>query len=323
MTEQISVYTSQEYNPYKNLATEKWLFENVKDNELILYLWQNQNTVVIGKNQNPWAECNLAKMKEDGVLLARRNSGGGAVFHDLGNLNFTFISAAENYSLERNMEVIALACKKAGIQTEISGRNDILADGRKFSGNAFLNSRGKAYHHGTVLISADSEKMQKYLTPSKAKLEAKGVKSVKSRIINLTEINPHLTCDKMREFFLEAFEEYYGMRADVISGVSPDAYVEEFTNNIHLYGAQPPFTFLCQKRFPWGVADLRVNVKGGIIESAKLYTDAMDENLSSVVESALCGCTFNIGTVKERLFFSLSEDIAGDIVSLFTESEII
>ena len=323
MINKISVYSSDNFNPYENLAAEKWLFENVGDDELILYLWQNKNTVVIGKNQNPWAECNLAKMKNDGIFLARRNSGGGAVFHDLGNLNFTFISTSQNYSLEKNMEVISTACHKGGIQTELSGRNDILANGRKFSGNAFLNSRGKSYHHGTILINADTEKVQKYLTPSKAKLEAKGVKSVKSRIINLIEINPELSCDKMKTYLYEAMEEYYGLKMQIIDHVPYDEYTNEFSDHDYLYGSQPPFTFTCEKRFPWGSADLRINVKNGKIYEIKLYTDAMDEELSNRTETALYDCPFNISSISEKLLSELCEDRAKDLTGLLVENGII
>lgn len=323
MVNKISIYNSTQFNPYENLATEKILFENVKDDEVILYLWQNKNTVVIGKNQNPWTECNIARMKDDGIFLARRTSGGGAVFHDLGNLNFTFISTSENYSLEKNMEVIALACKKADVETEISGRNDILAKGRKFSGNAFLNSNGKSYHHGTILINADSEKMQKYLTPSKAKLEAKGVKSVKSRVINLAEINPKLSCDKMRELLSEAFCELYGMDAEYIEYLCNKEYVSEFSNTDFLYGSQPPFTFMCEKRFSWGMVDLRLNVVKGKLESVRLYTDSMDENLSTIIETALLGCTFNLADMEKCLRNKLPDNIASDITKLFEENEII
>ena len=140
MIRKIYFYISDCIDPYTNLATEKTLLDCVGDNEIILYLWQNQNTVVIGKNQNALTECRCALLEEDGGHLARRLSGGGSVFHDLGNLNFTFLCAKENYDLSRQMQVIKEACALGGISAEISGRNDILADGKKFSGNAFYNN---------------------------------------------------------------------------------------------------------------------------------------------------------------------------------------
>ena len=150
---------------YENLAIEKELLTRVEGKTVILYLWQNQNTVVIGKNQNPFAECDIEKTKEDGVNIARRLSGGGAVFHDKGNLNFTFISAKENYSLEKQVEVIKKACALAGINAEISGRNDILVDSKKFSGNAFYHTKTVSLHHGTLLINSNLEKVGKAIKP--------------------------------------------------------------------------------------------------------------------------------------------------------------
>ena len=155
MINKLKYYISTDFEPYKNLSIEKFLFDTVPEDTCILYLWQNKKTVVIGKNQNPWAECNCAVLSKDGGKIARRLSGGGAVFHDIGNLNFTFISSADNMDVQKNLKVIQRACGMAGIETEISGRNDILADGKKFSGNAFYNAKGKAYHHGTLLIKSN------------------------------------------------------------------------------------------------------------------------------------------------------------------------
>ena len=163
----------QTFDPYFNLAMEKWLCDHL-DGRRILYLWQNEHTVVIGKNQNPLKECRLAALKQDGGLLARRCSGGGAVYHDLGNLNFTFLVREADYSVPRQLEVILHALNALGIPAERSGRNDILADGRKCSGNAFYRSEGRCYHHGTLLVDVDRAAMSRYLTVDPAKLAAKG-----------------------------------------------------------------------------------------------------------------------------------------------------
>ena len=146
-------------------------------------------------------------------MLARRLSGGGAVFHDLGNLNFTFSVTEENYDLPRQQPVILTACRLLGLRAELSGRNDLLVEGRKFSGNSFYSHNGRAFHNGTLLVNADMTKMGRYLSPSTAKIASKGVDSVRSRVVNLRELCPDLTIEKMAEAMNRAFEQVYGLTA--------------------------------------------------------------------------------------------------------------
>ena len=325
MINKLSFYISDCHNPYTNLATEKYLLDCVKNDELILYLWQNQNTVVIGKNQNALTECRCALLEEDGGHLARRLSGGGSVFHDLGNLNFTFLCHAENYDLSKQMQVIKEACVLGGISAEISGRNDILADGRKFSGNAFYNSRGKSYHHGTILVNADKQKLGKYLTPPKAKLQSKGVKSVKSRVINLSEINPTLTIEMMKDYMLTAFGKVYGL--------SPSPFViddtarisdltEEYASWEYLYAPSLPFTFSCEGNFPWGNIELQLNIKEGRIQSVGVYTDALDHTLPDLLKDALKDCIFRMEEIEKAIITKIIMPVSTDIANLLKSQEL-
>ena len=193
MIKHLQAFIGAGTNPHRNLAIEEYLTDTVPEDTLIVYLWQNKHTVVIGRNQNAWAECRTAELERDGGTLARRLSGGGAVYHDMGNLNFTFSLRTEDYDLRRQQSVIVEACRMLGIPAEISGRNDILTNGCKFSGNSFYSHNGCSFHNGTLLLSVDMANLGKYLTPSKVKLESKGVASVRSRVINLTELVPTLT----------------------------------------------------------------------------------------------------------------------------------
>ena len=320
MIQKLNVYISSSLDPYKNLSTEHYLLSSVSDDTLNLYLWQNQNTVVIGRNQNAWAECRCAQLERDGGKLARRLSGGGAVYHDLGNLNFTFFCTTENFDVTRQMQVIKTACSLAGIKTEISGRNDILADGRKFSGNAFYNSKGKSYHHGTILINTDREKLTKYLTPPKAKLEAKGVKSVSSRIINLTELCPSLSVEDMKNYMITAFETVYGMNASVHKSID-NAQIALLTNEYgsweYLYGKPLPFSISFEGQFSWGHIELQLEIKDGIVKSVMVFTDSMDWSLSSKIEKALSGTKFDFNAISDVLISAIPNDVTSDILNLF------
>lgn len=214
MVSRLYVYRTDNKNPYQNLAVEEYLTLHTEPEECILYLWQNQHTVVIGKNQNCWKECKVNYLEEDGGNLVRRLSGGGAVYHDLGNLNFTFCVQKENYDLSRQMDVVLEAVQSFGIDAQKTGRNDITVNGRKFSGNAFYKSGNFCYHHGTLLVSADKEKMSKYLNVSREKLKSKGVDSVRSRVANLREFEESLTIDGLADALVKAFSKIYGIKAE-------------------------------------------------------------------------------------------------------------
>ena len=328
MITKLRTFESNGFDPHKNLALEKHLMDITKPGECLLYLWQNQNTVVIGRNQNAWLECRTSLLKEEGGTLARRLSGGGAVFHDLGNLNFTFIMCKEDYDLDKQLAVIQKACEYAGIKAEKSGRNDLLADGRKFSGNAFYQNQTHAYHHGTIMVDVDRDKLGRYLSPPKAKLEAKGVSSVRSRVVNLKELSPDLTIDGMKEFMRKAFSEVYGMDASALvldeAGLKAvDELRVQYGTWEYLYGAPLPFTFQCESHYPWGHVQLQLDAKDGIIKAVKLYSDAMDWDLPGLVEAALCGCRFEKAAMADALRRgNLQEQICEDLCQLLKAQDL-
>ena len=305
-------------DPYENLALEQALLEGIQPGECILYLWQNENTVVIGKNQNPWKECKTALLQQEGGKLARRLSGGGAVFHDLGNLNFTFLMPQEDYDLDRQLNVIQTALDFLGIPCQRSGRNDILAGGRKFSGNAFYKNGKQAYHHGTLLVNADLDRLNRYLSPSKAKLRSKGVDSVRSRVVNLREFKPELTIAMLRSALIWAFSQVYGLEAAPMPPDSPAperirALGERNRSWEWNFGPRLPFTLECEDRFPWGSIQVQLNIDSGIIRSARVYTDAMDFRLAPSLEAALPGCPFRRDALAQALG---TDGPAGDLLKL-------
>ena len=303
---QIQIYRTAETNPHRNLAVEQYLLENVQQETCILYLWQNRRTVVIGRNQNALRECRTTQLEADGGFLARRLSGGGAVFHDLGNLNFTFLVNKEDYDLQRQLSVIVEACRAMGIPAECSGRNDVLSEGRKFSGNAFYEHRGKSYHHGTLLVDVDMENMSRYLCPSAAKLQAKGVQSVRSRVVNLKELKPDLTIAEMARRMEEAFCKVYGLEAEHLdeSGFDLgyiDALAERNGSWEWLHGQNLPCTMAFGERFAWGEIDLQILAAEGLVRQAAVYTDAMDWQLAPELEKALAGSRMELGELQGRI----------------------
>lgn len=280
MIDKLTFINTNNTYPYQNLAVEEYLLLHCGENECILYLWQNRNTIVIGRNQNAWKECLVSKLEEEKGFLVRRLSGGGAVYHDLGNLNFTFLVRKGNYNLEKQLEVILAAARKLGVKAEKSGRNDILVDGHKFSGNAFYEQGDHCYHHGTLMVNVNLSELSRYLTVSKEKLKSKGVDSVRSRVANLSEYAPDMTIDLLREKLLEAFEEVYGLKADVL-GVSelPGEEIEKRTKRFAswdwIFGKKLDFQYEMSHRFSWGEVTLGFQIKNGKIEDVAVYSDSM------------------------------------------------
>lgn len=299
-----SIVITSSTDPHYNLALEELLFETQKG--FCLYLWQNQNTVVIGRNQNAWKECRISLLEEEGGRLARRSSGGGAVFHDLGNLNFTFIVPSAAYDIPRQLSVILSAVKSLGIAAEFTGRNDIVtASGAKFSGNAFRRSPDACMHHGTLLIDTDMEKLGRYLVPSKAKLAAKGVESIRSRVTNLVDEMPSLTLDAMKDALCAAFQREYGCAKRLEESELDAALLREKAARYASWewnkGASPAFDASLTNRFSWGEITLELSLKDGCIAAAKVWSDSMDETFAPALARVLTGCRFKADALAKAV----------------------
>ena len=304
--------------PYKNLAVEEYLTEHAAEGECTLFLWQNRNTVVIGRNQNCWKECKVNYLENDGGFLVRRLSGGGAVYHDLGNLNFTFTVRCSSYDVSRQLDVILRAVQMLGIHAEKSGRNDIIADGRKFSGNAFLLTDNGCYHHGTILLRVDQKQMAKYLNVSADKLAAKGVDSVKSRVVNLCELAPAVTVELMCEKLEAAFAEVYGCPVRPMSEEELDEeeirrLTEKFESDEWKYGRSLPFEKEIARRFGWGDVCLQIHADKGKIESANIFSDAMNQDFILRLADRLSGCAYD-----EKSLFHVIDGMPGTEEDILT-----
>jgi len=265
------------HNPHHNLSLEEALFDNLPEDSIIFYLWQNQHTVVIGKNQNAHKECDLQKIKEDACILARRSTGGGAVYHDLGNLNFSFITSEEFYSLERQSSVILDCLQQFSVQAKLNGRNDIEVDGKKISGNAYLTRDKKKLHHGTLMVHVDTEIMKKYLRPSKLKLQAKGVNSIRSRVINLKDLNPFITVPQIKNSLKIAFENIYQLPLLPLEiPANYNEYYQHYQSEKFIYGSLSNYTHYLEYRFDFGEVNVYYTLKNNKIIHIVSYSDAMD-----------------------------------------------
>ncbi len=304
-----NIVISKSTNPWFNLAYEEYLLSQITEGEMVFYLWQNAHTVVIGKHQNPWREVNTELLEKDGGKLARRLSGGGAVYHDLGNVNFTFACSKELIDLERQLKVILEAVKSLGIEAEFSGRNDILAQGRKFSGNAFYAGGGKYIHHGTLMLDVDTKDMGKYLNVSQKKLTSKAIASVKSRVINLIDIVPGLTVERLMDALSESFENIYQPAGDkvLIDENSANEKVIEFFNKYGdwdwRYGNTPKFNYALDQRFDWGGVELNLELTDAVVKGVKVYSDSLNVDFIEALESKIFGIPFE----KQNFVSALSE----------------
>lgn len=299
------IVVSTSVDPYYNLSLEEYLLNNVEEDEVILYLWQNANTVVIGRNQNPWKECKCKELELNDGKIARRLSGGGAVYHDLGNLNFTFVASGALYNLEKQLKVILKAAQKEGINAQFSGRNDIEVSGKKFSGNAFYFTKTSAYHHGAILIDTDISKLGTYLQVSKEKIQSKGIDSVQARVVNLRSLKEAITVESFKIRLKESFKEIYG-------GNSEEYILNEEIFKLHelynkysswgwIYGESPSFDISFKNRFTWGDIEIGLTLKKAYIQKAVIYSDALNSSLILRLGEILEGINFDISKICEKI----------------------
>lgn len=320
------IYSAPTGDGWLNLARDGYFLENNKKGDVVLYFYVNKNAVIIGRNQNAWKECNIANMDADGVQLVRRHSGGGAVFHDNGNLNFSFITDEKHYDLNRQMRVILNAVSKLGLKAELSGRNDITVDGKKFSGNAFSLAKGNRSHHGTILVNADLTKLSNYLCVSKEKMRSKGIDSVRARVCNICELSSGLTVEAMRRLVIESFIEEYGAASEYVFDGTALAEVEERRERLASwewrFGKTPQFDFETDKRFSFGDTQIYFNLRDGVIRETKVYSDCLDTELTTEIENALTGVHFRKEEIKAALSKMKDQNIAAELAEHFCSLDI-
>jgi lipoate-protein ligase A len=317
MINKLRLYVSDSNVPYLNLAREAFMLDYAPPHCGILYLWRNRKTVVIGRNQNAWKECRVAELEAADGYLARRLSGGGAVFHDEGNLCFTFIFPKKDYDISRQTAVLLDALRKLKINAVMKGRNDLEVNGKKFSGHAYYQGTENALHHGTFLVNTDLSLAQKFLSPSKTKITSKGVASVKSRIINLKEVNPLITIEALSDAVIESVENAYRIKVkpledDFFDVLRMEKMEDWFSAPDWIYGHSPECSVKLRLRFKWGRLEIHFDVIEGSIAHAVVFSDSMDETFILALPEYLEGVHFRSSADLREKIAMIHEECIGD-----------
>ncbi|MBD7937989.1 MULTISPECIES: lipoate--protein ligase [Cytobacillus] len=296
-------------DPRINLAIEEYALKNLDINESYLLFYINKPSIIIGKNQNTIEEINTEYVEKNGLHVVRRLSGGGAVYHDLGNLNFSFITKDDGESFHNFLkftEPVITALKKLGVNAELSGRNDLTVDGRKVSGNAQFSTKGRMFSHGTLMLDSEIENVVSALKVKKDKIESKGIKSIRSRVANISEfLTEKISIEEFRQLLLQhIFEgsevsEYRLTEKDweEIHKISEQRYQKWDWN----YGKSPKFDYEHSKRFPVGSIDIRLNVTKGQIIECKIYGDFFGVGDVTDIEEKLEGIRYEKSEIEKAL----------------------
>ncbi len=297
-------------DPRINLAIEEYALKHLNvEEESYLLFYINEPSIIIGKNQNTIEEINTDYVEKNGIHVVRRLSGGGAVYHDLGNLNFSFITKDDGdsfHNFRKFTEPVVKALHKLGIQAELSGRNDLIAEGRKISGNAQFSTKGRMFSHGTLLFDSEIESVVSALKVRKDKIESKGIKSIRSRVANISEfLAEKMTTEEFRSILLEYIfdgqdvQEYKLTEQDWenIHQLSKERYQNWDWN----YGKSPRFNLQHSHRFPIGQIDVRLEVNKGILENCKIFGDFFGVGDVTEIENRLTSIRYEKAEIEKAL----------------------
>ena len=294
-------------NAYFNLAMEEYFLKNT--NEDIFLLWQNENSIIVGKNQNTLSEINYDYVKENNIKVVRRLSGGGAVFHDLGNINFTFISCNDNSfsDFKKFTMPIVEALKELNVHAEFSGRNDLLIDGQKFSGTAQYNYKNKVMHHGTLLFSSEINDLSNALKVKPSKFQGKSVKSVKSRVTNISShLDKKMTVLEFKDYLMDFINKrdenshFYELNDKDVESINK-LVEEKYSTWEWNFGYSPKYSLNNELKYPGGNVEFSLDVHDGLIKDIKFFGDFFGKEDISFIEDKLRNVKHNEYSIKSAL----------------------
>ena len=295
-------------NPYYNMAFDEYCLESLSINEPVFYLWQNRPAVIVGFNQEVNTEVNLDYLKENGIDLVRRVTGGGAVYHDLGNLNYTIVGRSED--LERDYpeyaSIMAKALQKLGVSATLSGRNDILVEGRKVSGFAKRVCKNRLMVHGTLMYNVDVDVLTKVLNPSNTKLQSKGIASVRSRVANLCEYLPNVPDIQTFSKQLEEILSHHYQDTEYQLSEEDLANIQQLTDKKFAtwewnYGRSPKATLTHSARLACGTVEIHLTLAENRISSCRFGGDFLGNLPATDLESALIEIIYDTENIRKRL----------------------
>jgi lipoate-protein ligase A len=313
-------------DPRINLALEEYVFRTIRAGDSFLTFYINEPSIIIGRNQNTLEEINHEYVRDNGIHVVRRVSGGGAVYHDLGNLNFSIIAPYAKEKFNRYDEFtrpVVDVLRDLRVPAELSGRNDILVDGRKISGNAQFTSGDRMFSHGTVLFDSDLDRVTEALRPKMSKIESKGIKSVRSRVVNIADfLNEPIDIHEFRNRILE---RVFGSRTEVPTVELTDAdweNVRALTAKKYgtwewNFGESPKFNVQKTRRFPSGEVDLRIDVHRGAITGVRIFGDFIGQRDVGDIEERLRGVRYE----QDDLVHALAEVDLADYFGGITREE--
>lgn len=299
-------------DPSINLAIEEYVLQNFGEEDTYLLFYINEPSIIIGRNQNSVEEINTDYVDEQGIKVVRRLSGGGAVYHDEGNLNFSFITKDDGNSFHnfaKFTKPVVEALNHLGVPAELIGRNDLLVEGRKISGNAQFSTKGRMFSHGTLMFDSEIEHVVAALNVKKEKIESKGIKSIRSRVANISEyLKEEITMIEFKDLILR---HIFGV--EDVKDVPRYKLTEQDWKEIHKiseeryqnwdwnFGKSPSFNMKESHKFDSGLLDVRLDVKKGMIENCKIYGDFFGIGDVKEIEQKLSSIRHEREAIEEAL----------------------